>query len=96
MKSKPINENQNAAAVAYTEFLPLFAKRLLLAQMWEDVMGNTMRSAHVTCSECNWTNVSLINLGEPGKPRWVCHGCCKRTLEALDSVHAALPKNPSK
>ncbi len=39
-----------------------------------------------TCSECNWTNVFLLNLGEPGKPRWVCQGCCKR---AVETRHAA-------
>jgi hypothetical protein len=33
------------------------------------------------CSECNWTNVGLINLGDPLKPRWVCQGCCKRAIE---------------
>jgi len=36
------------------------------------------------CSECNWTNVSILNLGEFNKPRWVCHGCCKRAIETRD------------
>ncbi|MCX6780345.1 MAG: hypothetical protein NT034_04185 [Candidatus Magasanikbacteria bacterium] len=35
----------------------------------------------VTCSECNWTNVGLWNLGESGKPRWVCQGCAKRSVD---------------
>ncbi len=39
-----------------------------------------------TCSKCNWTNVGLLNLGEPGKPRWVCLGCCKRAIETLDAA----------
>lgn len=34
-----------------------------------------------TCSVCNWTNISLLNLGEPGDPRWVCPGCCKRAFD---------------
>ena len=41
-----------------------------------------------SCSLCNWTNVSLINLGEPNKPRMVCQGCCKRAVEAMDAVLA--------
>jgi len=45
------------------------------------------------CSECEWTNVSLLNLGEPGKPRMVCHGCCKRALEAVDACRSALKQN---
>ena len=34
----------------------------------------------------NWTNINLLNLGEPGTPRWTCHGCCKRMLEALERI----------
>jgi len=45
------------------------------------------------CSECGWTNVNLLNLGEPGKPRMVCHGCCKRALESVDTCRAALKPN---
>lgn len=47
-----------------------------------------------SCSICNWTNVSLINLGEPNKPRMVCQGCCKRAVEAMDAV-LALTQNAS-
>lgn len=36
------------------------------------------------CSVCSWTNVSLLNLGEPGQYRLVCHGCCKRIIEERD------------
>lgn len=39
-----------------------------------------------TCCLCNWTNVRLLNLGEPSKPRWTCHGCCKRMLDALTEI----------
>jgi hypothetical protein len=39
-----------------------------------------------TCCLCKWTNVSLLNLGEPGSPRWTCHGCCKRMLDALERI----------
>ena len=37
------------------------------------------------CSECKWTNTSLINLGIPGEPRWVCLGCCKRLIDGRDT-----------
>jgi len=43
------------------------------------------------CSECGWTNVGLINLGEPEKPRMVCMGCCKRAIEKLDACRSILP-----
>ena len=39
-----------------------------------------------TCCICKWTNVSLLNLGEHGSPRWTCHGCCKRMLAALERI----------
>lgn len=39
-----------------------------------------------TCCLCNWTNVNLLNLGEPGAPRWTCHGCCKRMLDTLEKL----------
>ena len=55
-------------------------------------MGNEA-SGSAVCSECRWTNVSLLNLGEPGKPRMVCHGCCKRMLEAVDTCRTALKPN---
>ena len=44
------------------------------------------------CSVCNWTNSpgSVWNLGEPGKPRWVCQGCCKRALERATAAEAEL------
>lgn len=47
-----------------------------------------------SCSICNWTNVSLINLGEPNKPRMVCQGCCKRAVDTMDEI-LALTQNPS-
>jgi hypothetical protein len=50
--------------------------------------GGAIGSA--ACSECGWTNVNLLNLGEPGKSRMVCHGCCKRMLEAVDACRAAM------
>lgn len=46
------------------------------------------RSVPTCCSICNWTNVSLINLGEPNKPRMVCQGCCKRALETMGEILA--------
>lgn len=39
-----------------------------------------------TCCLCNWSNTGLQNLGEFGTPRWVCHGCCKRMLDALENL----------
>ena len=44
----------------------------------------------VTCSECHWTNTNLLNLGEPDKPRWVCHGCCKRGFDKLAELERRL------
>jgi hypothetical protein len=46
------------------------------------------RADSVTCSECNWTNVSLLNLGDLGKPRWICHGCCKRAFQKIDTLQS--------
>lgn len=34
-----------------------------------------------SCCICDWSNSGLLNLGEPGKPRWVCHGCIKREFD---------------
>lgn len=50
--------------------------------------GGQFAGAHgsATCCLCNWTNVNLLNLGEPGTPRWTCHGCCKRMLDALEKL----------
>jgi transposase-like protein len=39
-----------------------------------------------TCCLCHRTNANLLNLGEPGAPRWACHGCCKRMLDALRTI----------
>jgi len=47
-------------------------------------------STDYICSECNWGNSSLLNLGEFNKPRWVCHGCCKLAIEARDESLSAL------
>jgi len=35
--------------------------------------------------------VDLINLGEPEKPRWICHGCCKRIIDRLEKVLKLTP-----
>ena len=41
------------------------------------------------CSECLLMNESLVDLGEPEKPRMVCLDCCKRALEAQkESVYS--------
>lgn len=50
----------------------------------------TTDSGSNTCTACNWTNVSLLNLGEPGNPLWVCHGCCKKAYERTDKYQAIL------
>jgi hypothetical protein len=42
------------------------------------------------CSVCNWTNVGCVNLGEFGKPHWVCQSCCKTALEKRDRLHVEL------
>jgi NTP pyrophosphatase (non-canonical NTP hydrolase) len=41
-----------------------------------------------TCGVCDWTNVGLLNVGDPGRPMWMCHGCIKR---AVDAQAPALP-----
>jgi len=38
------------------------------------------------CSICNYTNVGLINIGNPGTPRMVCLGCVKRTFDTIDEL----------
>lgn len=43
-------------------------------------------SGSATCCLCNGTNVNLLNLGEPGAPRWTCHGCCKRMFDTLEKL----------
>lgn len=37
------------------------------------------------CSVCNWTNHGCLNVGNHGKPKWMCHGCIKRSLDTLQS-----------
>jgi hypothetical protein len=59
-----------------------------------EVNGGTPLAERIgsgSCSVCSWTNVSLLNLGNPGTPRMVCIGCCKRAVEALDIIRAAIP-----
>lgn len=43
---------------------------------------NNEQSASL-CALCKWTNDGLLNLGEPGSPVMVCHGCCKRMYNTL-------------
>ena len=40
------------------------------------------------CPVCEWTNINLMNYGEPGKSRWMCHGCAARGLAAAESLAA--------
>ena len=40
----------------------------------------------IKCNECNWTNVGLINIGEPNSPRMICLGCVKRAIEMRDRL----------
>lgn len=46
------------------------------------------------CQSCNWTNVSLLNVGRPrdglteATPFWICHSCIQREHESLASVTA--------
>lgn len=55
--------------------------RLHLAEKLLELLPEAPPPESKTCSVCNWTNVSLLNLGEPGDPRWVCPGCCKRAFD---------------
>jgi hypothetical protein len=44
----------------------------------------------VICSVCNWTNVGLLNVSEPGKtPVWICHGCIKRMYDERKEMQEA-------
>lgn len=38
------------------------------------------------CPSCGWTNGWLMNYGEPGKPRWLCHGCAARAIAELERM----------
>ena len=61
--------------------------KLIMSKM--DVWGQeplAPATGSAKCCICKWTNVSLLNLGEPGSPRWTCHGCCKRMLDALERI----------
>lgn len=40
-----------------------------------------VEKGRVKCAVCNWTNTGLLNVGDPGHARWVCHGCIKRTFD---------------
>ena len=51
-----------------------------------DRSGSTVASCSTVCGECNWCNGELWNLGEFGKPRWVCQGCAKRAIEKKDRL----------
>lgn len=42
------------------------------------------------CSICGWTNVSLLNVGECGRPRLVCHGCIKRAFDYVPGTLGAM------
>jgi uncharacterized protein YvpB len=42
---------------------------------------------NTTCCICNWTNDGLINIGEFGKPQYVCLGCIKRQFEERKTIN---------
>ena len=43
-----------------------------------------------SCSNCNWTNISLLNLGNFGKSKMVCHGCAKRAIVVVETMKRVL------
>lgn len=57
--------------------------RLSLLKTALDLLPEPRSQNVTTCAVCNWTNVSLLNLGEPGDLRWVCPGCCKRAFDQV-------------
>lgn len=65
----------------------LYKSNSLMCRNCEEKQTNTEA---LCCSECGWTNVGLVNLGEPEQPRMVCMGCCKRAIEALDACRSIL------
>jgi hypothetical protein len=47
----------------------------------------------LVCRVCSWTNVNLLNLGTPGDPHLVCHGCISRAYdERLVLLNAVVRK----
>lgn len=52
------------------------------------MLAAAINNAHAPaqCPVCNWTNTGLMNYGEPGKPRWMCHGCAARAIQAGDKA----------
>lgn len=46
----------------------------------------TTQTNSEVCTLCKWTNAGLLNLGEPGTPVMVCHGCCKRMHDTLRKI----------
>lgn len=42
------------------------------------------------CPVCEWTNIYLMNYGQPGSPRWMCHGCAARGIAERDTLRASL------
>jgi hypothetical protein len=41
-----------------------------------------------SCSICNWTNASLLNIGEVGAPKLICRGCVQRMERELAGTKA--------
>lgn len=47
----------------------------------------------IVCAFCKWTNVNLLNVGEPnGTPKLICHSCTKKAVDTLDAVAGSLKK----
>jgi hypothetical protein len=42
------------------------------------------------CQTCNWTNNGCLNVGEVGKPNWMCHGCIARMVVDRDRLQAVV------
>lgn len=47
---------------------------------------------HDRCSVCDWTNVGLLNLGEPNAAKWICHACIKRESDSAEKIARAIAK----
>jgi transposase-like protein len=49
-----------------------------------------MSDQNTTCSFCKLAHIWMWNIGEFDKPKWICHGCCKRLAVRADAQAAAL------
>lgn len=64
------------------------------AFLWHHGLSTKAAPVEITpkCETCDWTNVGCLNVGDPGKPKWICTACIKRALDALVEAWRDLEK----